>query len=278
MSNFVPNRAVTDIRQTPNYSPGRPYGRPDHIVIHHWGAFGQAHQDVVNYLTRWNGNTSAHYVASAGRVTQLCSDFDRAWHAGASGNPRGIGIECRPEMSNGDFITVINLVIAIREEHGPLPLKGHRDHLPTQCPGLWYPRLGELSNRAQATNEMLAAPLTSATITTNKKDRRESDMLVIRTTTPWGTYAYALVDFAGLRGARAIDQGEADIYYLNDILDFKVVGWDQWNQLVERAWQAHNEVAERVASAVKVSVGEEVSKVVDEVKKLAVPAPDVAKE
>lgn len=146
------NSAVTDTQWSPNFSSGRPAGDPNQIVIHHWGIDGQSHEGVARYLAREDGNTSAHYVASAGRVTQLVHDYDRAWHAGASGNPRGIGIECRPEMSAGDFETVARLIAAIRAEWGPLPLVGHKDHMNTACPGRWYPRLSELSARADAIN------------------------------------------------------------------------------------------------------------------------------
>lgn len=140
------NAAVTDVQWSPNYSSGRPYGDVDSITIHHWGVDGQSHQNVVNYLCRDDGNSSAHYVASAGRVTQLVHDYDRAWHAGPGGNPRSIGIECRPEMSSGDVQTVIGLIRAIRAEHGNLPVVGHRDWMGTECPGRWYSHLAELSN------------------------------------------------------------------------------------------------------------------------------------
>lgn len=140
------NSAVTDVQWSPNYSSGRPYGDVDSITIHHWGVDGQSHQNVVNYLCRDDGDSSAHYVASAGRVTQLVHDYDRAWHAGPGGNPRSIGIECRPEMTDGDVATVIGLIQAIRAEHGPLPVVGHRDWMSTDCPGRWYSHLAELSN------------------------------------------------------------------------------------------------------------------------------------
>jgi hypothetical protein len=81
-------------------------------------------------------------------VTQLVHDYDRAWHAGASGNPRGIGIECRPEMSAGDIATVKSLIAAIRAEWGNLPIRGHRDFMSTACPGRWYAILGQLGGGA----------------------------------------------------------------------------------------------------------------------------------
>lgn len=150
MTTISPNRAVTDVQQSGNYNEGRPYGDPDSIVIHHWGGDGQRHQTVADYLCRYDGSSSAHYVASAGRVTQLVSDRDRAWHAGPSGNPTGIGIECRPEKSDGDFETVADLVAAIRDEHGWLPLHGHQEYMATACPGRWQEILASLSARADA--------------------------------------------------------------------------------------------------------------------------------
>lgn len=133
---------------SPNFSGGRPYGAPNVIVIHHWGVDGQSHTNVANYLCRPKGNSSAHYVASAGRVTMLVNPDNRAWHAGKGGNPRGIGIECRPEMSAGDFETVAQLVAYLRGRYGNLPLRGHKDFMNTACPGRWYGQLARLSARA----------------------------------------------------------------------------------------------------------------------------------
>lgn len=146
---MAPNSAVTDTNWCENYDPGRPYGDPLGIVIHHWGNDGQSHDGVAAYLARADGNTSAHYVASAGRVTQLVHDYDRAWHCYGN-NARTIGIECRPECDNGDFETVAQLIAAIRDEWGFLPLSGHQDHYATACPGRWQARLNELDARALA--------------------------------------------------------------------------------------------------------------------------------
>lgn len=259
------NAAVTDIHQSPNYSSGRP-APPAWIVIHHWGADGQAHQDVVNYLSRWGGDTSAHYVASAGRVTQLVADTDRAWHA-LDGNALGIGIECRPECSDADFETVISLIGAIRAQWGPLPLRPHSDFVATACPGRWAARLDELSARAQASS---AAPASApAQAPTTRKDKKT--MYLLRTVTPWGTYAYALVTLSGLGGARAIDQAEADVYY--PALGVTPVGWQTWNNLVERAWQAHNAAIKAIGGAVDISIADEVATILDTVKAIGVPAP-----
>ena len=133
---------------SPNFSPGRPQGKPAFIVIHHWGADGQKFQNVVNYLCRKNGNSSAHYVVEAGKVACIVAPGNRAWHAGSGGNPRGIGIECRPEMSSGDLETVAELIANLRKTYGNLPLYPHKRFMPTACPGRWESKLDWLSKRA----------------------------------------------------------------------------------------------------------------------------------
>ena len=120
-----------------NYTRGREGLEPDRIVLHHWGADGQSHDAVVDFFTRGPGSgTSAHYVVSADRITQICHDYDTAYHAGNwNVNLRSIGIECRPEASEADVRTVAELVRRIRSEWGPLPLSVHSDYYPTACPG-----------------------------------------------------------------------------------------------------------------------------------------------
>ena len=53
------------------------------IYIHHWGTFGQTHDGVNNFFVNGPGQTSAHYVVSAGRANCLVSPGDVAWHAGS---------------------------------------------------------------------------------------------------------------------------------------------------------------------------------------------------
>ena len=124
-------------RQCWNYSEGREGLEPDRIVIHHWGADGQSHDGVVDFFARGPGSgTSAHYVVSAGRITQICHDYDTAYHAGNwTINLHSIGIECRPEATEDDLRTVAELVRRIRSEWGPLPLSVHSAYYPTACPG-----------------------------------------------------------------------------------------------------------------------------------------------
>lgn len=133
---------------SPNFRAGRPEGAPNVIVIHHWGADGQSHNGVIRELCAPGVEKSAHYIVSGRRVTCIVDPDDRAWHAGPGGNPRGIGIECRPECDDETFRTVAELIRDIRAVYGHLPLTGHRDYMATECPGRYYARLGELSQLA----------------------------------------------------------------------------------------------------------------------------------
>lgn len=140
-----------DFRQCRYYSQGRDGLSPDRIILHHWGADGQKHDGVVGFFTRGPGSgTSAHYVVSAGRITQICHDYDTAYHAGNwMINLRSIGIECRPEASEEDVRTVAELVRRIRSEWGPLPLSVHSDYIPTSCPGRYHNLIDRINQLSQ---------------------------------------------------------------------------------------------------------------------------------
>nr|DAY90950.1 MAG TPA: N-acetylmuramoyl-L-alanine amidase [Caudoviricetes sp.] len=132
-----------------SFSYGRDGRKPDRIIIHHWGSDGQSHDGVVAFF-RDTALTSAHYVASAGRVTCLVACRDTAYHAGDwYTNTVSIGIECHPEMTAGDLETVAELIADIRKAYGNLPLYGHRDVVATECPGRYYTRLAWLDHRAR---------------------------------------------------------------------------------------------------------------------------------
>ncbi|MDI3330121.1 MAG: peptidoglycan recognition family protein [Micrococcus sp.] len=139
--------------QTSNSSSRAHYGaaeKPVGVTIHHWGADGQSHDGVVRWLRGENGgveneNSSAHYVTSAGRVTQLEDDFRATWHSGnRDGNGTTIGIECRPEMSGADWRTLVELCADLEERHGSLRYFRHSDWKATACPGRYGDRLSKL--------------------------------------------------------------------------------------------------------------------------------------
>lgn len=119
------------------------------IVIHHWGIDGQSHSGVVNFFEK-TAPTSAHYVVSSDLVSILVDLKNTAYHAGDWGaNLSKIGIECRPEMSDGDFETVAELIADIRNVYGKLKLTGHKQYKSTSCPGRWHKQLSRLSKRAE---------------------------------------------------------------------------------------------------------------------------------
>lgn len=142
-------------RQTTNSSPRSNFGasrNPVGITIHHWGADGQTHAGVVNWLAGvGNKATSAHYVVSAGLVTQLESDYRATWHAGnGKGNGTTIGIEMRPEMSDGDWQTLVDLCVTIEKEHGSMKYYRHQDWKATACPGRYSTMIAKLVNDVNA--------------------------------------------------------------------------------------------------------------------------------
>jgi len=147
------------------------------IVIHHWGLTGQTHDGVNNFFVNGPGQTSAHYVVSAGRINCLVSPEDAAWHCPGK-NATHIGIECRPEATDGDYATVAELIRTLRAQYGPLPLSRHRDWYSTACPGVWD--LDRLEALAQGST---IAPQ-SATITPVQED----DMATV----PQNEWAHAL--------------------------------------------------------------------------------------
>lgn len=156
---------------TPAASVPAVYGGPrtlEWITIHHWGVPGQTHDGVNNFFVNGPGLTSAHFVASAGRVNCLVSMADAAWHAGnGEGNRTSVGIECRPEATDEDYKTVADLIRWIRETVGKdLPLRPHRSWQATACPGVWdLERLDALARgKAHTTPAMAPVAAQSAPV------------------------------------------------------------------------------------------------------------------
>lgn len=148
-----------EFKQTSNSSTRGFYGydeTPDGITIHHWGSTGQDHDNVVAWLRGKNGGTSneassAHLVVSAGRCTRLERDHRATWHAGnREGNGRTIGIECRPEMSEDDWQTLVEVCADLEEVHGSLKYYRHKDWKATACPGKYADRIDDLVKAVNA--------------------------------------------------------------------------------------------------------------------------------
>lgn len=123
-------------------------GEITHICIHHWGIDGQRHANVVAWLRGKAGRTSntgssAHYVCSDNLVTNLVAE-DRASWAAVGANGYAIHIEARPEMSSGDWATLVQLCANIEERRGSMKYTNHGLVAPTQCPGRYANRMGDL--------------------------------------------------------------------------------------------------------------------------------------
>lgn len=128
--NFTPAAQVPAVFGMPRTISG--------ITIHHWGARGQSFDNVRTWLCTNNVPTSAHYVVQANLVACIVAPENAAWHAGtARGNATTIGIECRPEATDGDYATVAELIRELRAAYGDLKLFKHSDWIPTNCPGVW---------------------------------------------------------------------------------------------------------------------------------------------
>lgn len=157
MSDFVIDESYTAKGFTPAAQVPAVYGGPrtiESITIHHWGERGQTHMGVVNFFcVTGPGQTSAHFVSSAGQTHCIVSPLDAAWHAGnATGNRTSIGIECRPEASDADYLEVAKLIAWLRAQYGDLPLIPHRDWQATACPGIWdLARLDKLARNLKDT-------------------------------------------------------------------------------------------------------------------------------
>ena len=131
-------RAYTYITKYTSPNQNARNSRIKSITIHHWGSRGQKFDNVVHWLCQKRAGTSAHYVVEAGKVACIVDPDRRAWHAGNSrGNHESIGIECRPEATDGDYATVAALIADLRAVYGNIPLKRHKDWTSTACPGVW---------------------------------------------------------------------------------------------------------------------------------------------
>lgn len=127
------------------------------ITIDHWGSRGQKFDNVVSWLCDKRAGTSAHYVVEAGKVACIVDPDRRAWHAGNSrGNHESIGIECRPEATEGDYATVAALVADLRAVYGNIPLVPHKSWTSTACPGVWD--LGKIDRLARGVKAPVKVP------------------------------------------------------------------------------------------------------------------------
>ncbi len=126
----------------------------------------------------------------------------------------------------------------------PLTLAGSWTHL------LRPPAGGDDTTPTQTT------PTTNTTITT-----QEDTMYLIRTVAPWGDYVYATICLAGIGGADAKTQAEAD--YLYPVIGVRPVGWQTYEELIRLAWVAHKQALASIGQAMGESIDDAVRRVVE---------------
>lgn len=108
------------------------------IAIHWWGDPKQnpKFDNIVDYLCRPGGGSSAHLVASGtGRRVACIVDFNDAAWATNSANPYSIAIELDPRCRDEDYDVAAELIAQLRQVYGNLPLVPHKQFVATACPG-----------------------------------------------------------------------------------------------------------------------------------------------
>lgn len=155
--NFVLNETKYNSQNyTPEGKVPSVYGMPRKITgvtVHHWGVDGQTIDGISTFLCRPGGNTSAHFSLQEGLVYCLVAPKDAAWHAGsAEGNATTIGIECRPEMTQGDLTTLVELIQWLENVYGKLKIYPHKHWYATECPGRYTDKISWIADQVNKNN------------------------------------------------------------------------------------------------------------------------------
>jgi N-acetylmuramoyl-L-alanine amidase len=94
---------------SPNREPRQGVSMPDILILHYTGM--ESAEAALDWLTREEAKVSCHYlVDEEGRIAQLVSENERAWHAGQSIwagetdiNSRSIGVEIHNPGHDFDY-------------------------------------------------------------------------------------------------------------------------------------------------------------------------------
>ncbi len=131
---------------SPNHEPRRNGFQPDMLILHYTGM--DSAEAALDWLTRPESGVSCHYlVDEEGRIAQLVSEFERAWHAGQSRwageidiNSCSIGIEIHnpghefdyPDFPDAEMLSVEALCRDILSRHAIPPdrVLAHSDVAP----------------------------------------------------------------------------------------------------------------------------------------------------
>ena len=134
---FVPDLAcVTEVipAANGNFQHGNFPDKPEKAVIHD---FGTAGKDTYTGTIAWFKNpaseTSAHFVISGKRITQMVSLKDRAYHAGSKGNGF-VGIETDPAQDIDTINSTRTVLKQLKDKYGyQLALIKHSELMATSC-------------------------------------------------------------------------------------------------------------------------------------------------
>lgn len=144
---------------TPWHLPRSAYGsfgpKPKGITIHHWGSDDQDFDNVAFFLSDKNRDpktaTSAHYVVQDGRIATLAVPEVATFHSGHSvGNGTTVGIEMRPEATQGDVDTLVQLIYELEQTYGSMNIYMHKDWFSTACPGRYGAKIPGIIDRVNA--------------------------------------------------------------------------------------------------------------------------------
>lgn len=186
MSNYEYISKYTSTHFTPAKDVKSVFGydrKVDGIVIHHWGVLNQKFDNIITFFLHPDTKTSAHYVVQDGKVACIVDPDDAAWHAGnAQANATKIGIELRPEATDGDYATAAELIKNIRATYGDLPLYPHSKFRTTTCPGKWD--LGRLDRLARASSTK-TTPTSAPASTTPTTTKSEASYTIKKGDTLW---------------------------------------------------------------------------------------------
>ena len=123
------------------------------FTLHWWGdpSTNPSYEGVRDYLSRPNGNTSAHIVVTGtGRRAACIVNYgDIAWHSGSAwGNARTIGIELDPRAREEDKDVFAEVLADLRSAFGDKPLYWHNYFINTTCPGVYKAIIDDLDQRS----------------------------------------------------------------------------------------------------------------------------------
>lgn len=127
---------VTEVIPTANgnFQSGNFPDKPEKAVIHDFGTLGKdTYTGTIAWFSNPASETSAHFVVSGKKITQMVSLKDRAYHAGPNGN-NFVGIETDPAQDSDTIQSVRTVLEQLKAKYGyQLALIKHSQIMNTAC-------------------------------------------------------------------------------------------------------------------------------------------------